>query len=60
MTPYRVLEVLMDRHDFLTATAIAAVSPIPKLDALAPLATRQYFELRRYAAAVEMGGSESG
>jgi len=38
----------MDRRDFLTATAIAAVSPSAKLDALAPLATRQYFELRRY------------
>src|SRR5690242_14161669 len=38
----------MDRRDFLTATAIAAVSPSMKLDALAPLATRQYFELRRY------------
>src|SRR6184192_6732 len=40
--------VLMDRRDFLTATAVAAVSPIPSLDALAPLAPRQYFELRRY------------
>ena len=38
----------MDRRDFLTATAVAAVSPIPTLDALGPLATRQYFELRRY------------
>ena len=39
---------LMDRRDFLAATAIAAVSPISKLDALEPLAPRQYFELRRY------------
>ena len=38
----------MDRRDFLTASAIAAVSPIPKIDELATLATRQYFELRRY------------
>ena len=38
----------MDRRDFLTATAVAAVSPMPKLDALASVATRQYFELRRY------------
>ena len=38
----------MDRRDFLTATAAAAVSPMPKLEAFAPLADRQYFELRRY------------
>jgi len=38
----------MERRDFLAATAIAAVSPIPKLDALESLAPRQYFELRRY------------
>src|SRR5215813_12826640 len=38
----------MDRRDFLSATALAAVSPVPKLDAFASLATRQYFELRRY------------
>jgi hypothetical protein len=43
--------VLVDRRDFLAATAVAAVSPIPKLaklDALARAANRQYIELRRY------------
>ena len=38
----------MHRREFLTATAVAAVAPMPKLDALAPLANRQYIELRRY------------
>lgn len=38
----------MDRREFLTATAVAAVSPMPSLDGLAPRATRQYLELRRY------------
>ena len=39
----------MDRRDFLAATAVAAVSPMPKLDALArQQAPRQYIELRRY------------
>ena len=40
----------MDRREFLAATAVAAVSPLPKLDTLAQSATpaRQYFELRRY------------
>jgi len=44
-------EVLVDRRDFLAATAVAAVSPIPKLaklDTLAQAANRQYIELRRY------------
>jgi len=41
-------EVLMDRREFLSATAIAAVSPLPKLDPLGQSATRQYIELRRY------------
>jgi NIPSNAP protein len=45
----------VDRRDFLAATAVAAVSPIPKLGALGKLeslgqqpAPRQYIELRRY------------
>lgn len=41
-------EVLVDRREFLAATAVAAVSPMPKLDALAQAANRQYIELRRY------------
>lgn len=40
-------EVLVDRREFLSATAVAAVS-VPKLDTLAQSATRQYIELRRY------------
>lgn len=39
----------MDRREFLTATAVAAVAPKPTLDALTePVASRQYLELRRY------------
>ena len=38
----------MDRREFLAATAVSAVSPLPKLDTLAQSATRQYIELRRY------------
>ena len=38
----------MDRREFLAATAVAAVSPSPKLDTLLQPATRQYIELRRY------------
>jgi hypothetical protein len=38
----------MDRRQFLAATAVAAASPLPKLDPLAQSATRQYIELRRY------------
>ncbi|HEV7839417.1 MAG TPA: NIPSNAP family protein [Gemmatimonadaceae bacterium] len=38
----------MDRREFLAATAVAAVSPLPGLDTLAQAATRQYIELRRY------------
>jgi hypothetical protein len=41
-------EVLVDRRQFVAATAVAAVSPLPKLDPLAQSATRQYIELRRY------------
>ncbi len=41
----------MDRRDFLAAAAVAAVSPLPRLDALEALAQpalRQFIELRRY------------
>ena len=38
----------MDRREFLAATAVAAVSPMPKLDTLAQPTPRQYIELRRY------------
>jgi hypothetical protein len=41
-------EVLVDRREFLAATAVAAVSPLPKLDTLAQSAPRHYIELRRY------------
>jgi hypothetical protein len=43
--------VLVDRREFLAATAVAAVAPTPKLDkldALAQTANRQFIELRRY------------
>ncbi len=42
------MEGSVDRREFLAATAVAAVSPLPKLDKLAQSATRQYIELRRY------------
>ena len=45
------LEVLVDRREFLAATAIAAAAPMPKLDKLGTLAqaaNRQFIELRRY------------
>jgi hypothetical protein len=45
------IEVLVDRREFLAATAVAAVSPMPKLDkldSLAQAANRQFIELRRY------------
>ena len=38
----------MDRREFLAATAVAAVLPVPRLDALGQSAPRQYIELRRY------------
>lgn len=38
----------MDRREFLAATAVAAVSPMPKLETLAQSTPRQYIELRRY------------
>jgi hypothetical protein len=44
-------EVHVDRRDFLAASAVAAVSPLPKLetlDRLAQAGPRQYIELRRY------------
>jgi NIPSNAP len=40
--------VLVDRREFLAATAVATVSSLPKLDAIARPVTRQYIELRRY------------
>jgi hypothetical protein len=38
----------VDRRDFLAATAAAALSPLPRLDALGDQTPRQYVELRRY------------
>ena len=38
----------MDRREFLAATAVAAVSPLPHVEALAQSAAREYIELRRY------------
>jgi hypothetical protein len=38
----------VDRREFLAATAVAAVSPLPGLDALGRASARQYIELRRY------------
>jgi hypothetical protein len=41
-------EVLMDRREFLAATAVAAVSPLPHPETRSQSAPRQYIELRRY------------
>ena len=38
----------MDRREFLATTAVAAASPMAKLDALTQAASRQFIELRRY------------
>jgi NIPSNAP len=38
----------VDRREFLAATAVAAVSPLPHRNTLSQSAPRQYFELRRY------------
>jgi hypothetical protein len=38
----------LDRREFLAASAVAAVSPLPKLEAFAQAASRQYIEMRRY------------
>ena len=38
----------MQRRDFLAAAGVAAVSPLPTLEALGQPARRQYIELRRY------------
>ena len=38
----------MDRREFLAASAVAAVSPIPELQAFSQSPARQYIELRRY------------
>lgn len=40
--------MLVDRREFLAATAVAAVAPTVKLDTLGQSASRQYIELRRY------------
>jgi len=36
------------RREFLATTAVAAVSPLPRLNALGQAAPREYIELRRY------------
>jgi hypothetical protein len=41
-------EVLVDRREFLTAAAVATVSPFPHSNTFSQSAPRQYFELRRY------------
>ena len=38
----------MQRRDFLAAAGVAAVSPLPTLEALGQPAQRQYIELRHY------------
>ena len=38
----------MKRREFLATTAVAAVLPLPRLNALGQSAPRQYIELRRY------------
>lgn len=38
----------MHRRDFLATTAVAAVAPLPHLEALGQAPARQYIELRRY------------
>jgi hypothetical protein len=39
----------VDRREFIAATAVAAVAPLPgQLETIAQSATRQYIELRRY------------
>jgi hypothetical protein len=38
----------VDRRKFLAATAVAAVSPLSKLEALGQAPARQYIEMRRY------------
>ncbi len=38
----------MDRREFLAASAVVAVSPLPHLNTLSQTAARQYIELRRY------------
>jgi hypothetical protein len=43
-----IQECTVDRREFLAATAVAAVSPLPRLDALGQAPPRQYVELRRY------------
>jgi len=38
----------VDRREFLAAAAVAATSPLPRLETLRQSAARQYIELRRY------------
>jgi len=38
----------VDRREFLTAAAVATVSPLPHRNTFGQSASRQYFELRRY------------
>jgi hypothetical protein len=40
--------VVVDRREFLAATAAAALAPLPKLDTTSPQSARQFIELRRY------------
>jgi hypothetical protein len=41
-------EVVVDRREFIAASAVAAVSPLPRLDTLGQPTPRQFIELRRY------------
>jgi hypothetical protein len=38
----------VDRREFLAASAVAAVSPLPRLDTLGQQTPRQFIEMRRY------------
>jgi len=38
----------VDRREFLTAAAVATVSPLPRRNTSSQSPSRQYFELRRY------------
>jgi hypothetical protein len=38
----------MDRREFLAASAVAAVSPLPRLDTLGQQPARQFIEMRRF------------
>jgi hypothetical protein len=47
-SPTTFSEVPVDRREFLAASAVAAVSPIPQLAAIGQATPRQFIELRRY------------